>query len=78
MNRLEILKEVYGDCELSESALTHITAVINLVAKECITKIEQYQIPCGNSPAGELAADWTYDALLSIRDDIKDHFKLEG
>lgn len=74
MNRLEILKEVYGDCEWSESALTHVMKAIELTAKECINKIETYCIPMGNSAAGELACEWTYDALESIRDDIKEHF----
>ena len=37
----------------------------------CIDIIETYQIPVGNSPQGELAADWTYAALHQIRDEIK-------
>ena len=37
----------------------------------CIDIIETYQIPVGNSPQGELAADWTYAALHEIRDEIK-------
>ena len=77
MNRLEILKEVYGECEWSESALTHLMKVMELTAKECINKIEAYRIPVGNSAAGELACEWTYDALESIRDDIKEHFGVE-
>lgn len=77
MNRLEILKEVYGECEWSESALTHLMKVMDLTVKECIDKIETYRIPVGNSAAGELACEWTYDALESIRDDIKEHFGVE-
>lgn len=77
MNRLEILKEVYGECEWSESALTHLMKVMELTAKECINKIETYRIPVGNSAAGELACEWTYDALKEIRDDIKEHFGVE-
>lgn len=38
----------------------------------CIKVIEAYQIPVGNSPAGELACDWTYDALKHIRDEIRE------
>jgi hypothetical protein len=77
MNRLEILKEVYGECEWSESAMTHLMKVIDLTVRECIDKIETYRIPVGNSAAGELACEWTYDALKEIRDDIKEHFGVE-
>jgi hypothetical protein len=36
----------------------------------CIKIIEAHQIPVGNSPAGEMARDWTVDALKDIRDEI--------
>jgi hypothetical protein len=49
----------------------------NLVIQECIDKIETYRIPCGNSAAGEMACEWTYDALKDIRDDIKETFGIE-
>jgi hypothetical protein len=45
-----------------------------LIVKECIDKIETYEIYIGNSPLGELARDWTYGALVEIRDEIKKHF----
>jgi len=45
-----------------------------LIVKECIEKIETHRIPVGNSPAGELACEWTYDALKCVRDEIKEHF----
>ena len=48
-----------------------------LVVRECIDKIETYQISVGNSPAGEMACDWTYDALKEIRYDIKETFGLK-
>jgi hypothetical protein len=48
-----------------------------LIVRECIDKIETYRIPVGNSAAGELACEWTYDALKEIRDDIKEHFGVE-
>lgn len=48
-----------------------------LVVKECINKIETHRIPVGNSPAGEMACDWTYSALKEIRDEIKEHFGIE-
>ncbi len=47
-----------------------------LIIKECINKIETYQISVGNSAAGEMACDWTYDALKEIRTDIKETFGL--
>ena len=48
-----------------------------LIVRECIGKIETYQIPVGNSAAGEMAAEWTYEALREIRDDIKETFGVE-
>ena len=48
-----------------------------LIVEECVDKIETYRIPVGNSAAGELACEWTYDALKEIRDDIKEHFGVE-
>ena len=48
-----------------------------LIIQECLDRIESYKIPCGNSPAGELACEWTYDALKTIRDDIKETFGIE-
>lgn len=48
-----------------------------LIVRECINKIETYRIPVGNSAAGEMACEWTYDALKEIRDDIKEHFGVE-
>ena len=44
------------------------------IVKECLDKIETYRIPVGNSASGELACEWTYNALKEIRDDIKEHF----
>ena len=49
----------------------------NLVVNQCIDSIETYRIPCGNSAAGELACEWTYDALKDIRDEIKEKFEME-
>jgi hypothetical protein len=48
-----------------------------LIVRECIDKIETYRIPVGNSAAGEMACEWTYDALKEIRDEIKQHFGVE-
>ena len=48
-----------------------------LIVRECIDKIETYRIPVGNSAAGEMACEWTYDALKEIRDEIREHFGVE-
>ena len=37
----------------------------------CVGIIESYRIPVGNSRSGELACEWTYDALKEIRDEIR-------
>jgi len=37
----------------------------------CIKIIENYQIPVGNSSAGEIACEMTYAALRDIRDQIR-------
>jgi hypothetical protein len=39
---------------------------------KCVDIVETYRIPVGNSAAGEMACEWTYDALKQIRDDMKD------
>ena len=57
--------------KFSESELAKFA---ELIVKECIDKIETYRIPVGNSAAGEMACEWTYDALKEIRDEIKEHF----
>jgi hypothetical protein len=49
-----------------------------LIIQRCIDEIETYWIPVGNSAAGELACEWTYDALKNIRDNIKEHFGIES
>ena len=48
-----------------------------LIVQECIDKIETHRIPVGNSAAGEMACEWTYAALIEIRDEIKEHFGVE-
>lgn len=57
---------------LSENQLHYlITQAVEAEREACIKIIEAYQIPIGNSPAGEMARDWTYDALKEIRDAIR-------
>jgi hypothetical protein len=57
-----------------DTQVAFIETLVRLVAQDCIDKIETYRIPVGNSASGELACEWTYDALKEIRDDIKESF----
>ncbi len=43
----------------------------------CIKVIKAYQIPVGKSAAGEMARDWTVDALKYIRDEIRARGEIE-
>lgn len=62
---------IKGDFVISPEQLSKFaTFVRNAALKEAIKVIEEYRIPVGNSPAGELACDWTRNALADIRDDI--------
>lgn len=62
-------------CEM----LSHITDIESQLSKSvmaererCIRIIEAHQVPVGNSAAGEMAAEWTMDALREVRDAIRD------
>ena len=48
-----------------------------LIIKKCVNSIEQHKIPVGNSAAGELACEWTYNALKEIRDEINEKFDVK-
>lgn len=61
-----------------ETQVNFMEKFAELIVGECIDKIETYRIPVGNSRSGELACEWTYSALKEIRDDIKEHFGVEG
>jgi len=50
MNRLEIVKEVYGDCEWSASALMHIMRCMELAQEEVRKSIEQSLTDPENQP----------------------------
>ena len=68
-------KSNFGHMENGEVVYDHrLEKFAELIVKECIHKIEKYRIPVGNSAAGEMACEWTYDALKEIRDEIKKHF----
>lgn len=72
----ERIKQLVEQCGFSvtEKNGQQLYSLIELVVADCIDKIETYRIPVGNSAAGEMACEWTYDALKEIRDDIREHF----
>lgn len=39
--------------------------------ERCAAIVEAYQVPVGNSRAGEMACEWTMDALGEVRDAIR-------
>ena len=55
--------------------LVMLEAFAKLVAAKereaCVNVIETHRIPVGNSAAGEMACEWTYDALKEIRTAIR-------
>lgn len=52
--------------------LTRFAALVrNAALDETIKIIEEYRVPVGNSAAGELACEWTRDALEEIRDMLR-------
>jgi hypothetical protein len=52
--------------------LTRFAALVrNAALDEAIKIIEEYRFPVGNSAAGELACEWTRDALEEIRDELR-------
>ena len=73
----EMGSDLYGkqfDGCMSIQALEKFAA---LVVRDCIHEIENHQIPVGNSAAGEMACEWTYDALKEIRANIKETFGIK-
>ena len=43
---------------------------VEVERERCVMIIINHKIPVGNSPAGEMAAEWTLDALREVRDMI--------
>lgn len=63
---------LYQVAELTPGTLARFAALVrNAVLDEAIKIIEEYRIPVGNSAAGELACEWTRDALEEIRDMLR-------
>ena len=73
MNREQIIA-MARECGLygAHPAIERFAALIAAAERErCIEIIETYRIPVGNSAAGEMACEWTYEALEKIRDEIR-------
>jgi hypothetical protein len=73
----ELVAQAGTDTSGKWMSADHAEKFAELIVRECIDKIETYRIPVGNSASGELACEWTYDALKEIRDDIKQHFGVD-
>ena len=76
-NVAAMIKAVGTDTSGKWVSTDKLQDIVEKVTQVCIDKIETYRIPVGNSAAGEMACEWTYDALKEIRDDIKEHFGIE-
>ena len=48
-----------------------LRAAVRAERERFVRIIEAYQVPVGNSAAGEMAAEWTMEALREIRDAIR-------
>ena len=71
----ERIKELALECHSPYGNFDHEKFAI-LIVKDCIREIETYRVPVGNSAAGEMACEWTLDALKVIRDEIQVTFGL--
>lgn len=56
---------------LEEYVQRKVERAVKAEREACISIIESHRIPVGNSAAGEMACEWTYDALHEIRDAIR-------
>ena len=45
--------------------------VAKCVLEAAALVLSEHQIPVGNSAAGEMACEWTYEALKECRDEIR-------
>jgi hypothetical protein len=45
--------------------------MLSVEREACLDVIETHRIPVGNSSAGEMACEWTYDALKEISASIR-------
>jgi len=62
---------IHGRGRATTTSKYFATLVRNAALEEAIKVIEEYRMPVGNSAAGELACEWTRDALADVRDAIR-------
>ena len=71
---------VFGTFEgykTSHVSVEELEKFAELIVRNCVEIVEAQRVPVGNSPAGEMAAKWTMNALRDTRDEIKEHFGVE-
>ena len=68
----DVANDGNGDEYLGTTA--GIEKFAELIVRGCVEIVETQRVPVGNSPAGEMAAKWTMDALRECRDEIKEHW----
>lgn len=71
-------RDLYGKAAQPLYTADQLAAAVAAERERCIDIIELYRIPVGNSAAGEMACEWTYDALKTIRDAIRAGAKETG
>ena len=72
MTRDEVIKLVEDNGLTLHGDIEHFAELIAQHEREaCLGVIETHQIPVGNSAAGEMACEWTYDALKEIATTIR-------
>ena len=61
------------DCQkpLCVNRRREIAAAVEAEREAVLALIEAYKVPVGNSAAGEMACEWTMDALRDLRDAIR-------
>jgi hypothetical protein len=57
--------------ECDKPVCVAIRAAVAAEREACAQIVGMYQIPLGNSAAGEMACEWTYDALKEVYDAIR-------
>lgn len=74
----DILDGIYEDvvsggrylwCE--EQVIAYAAQEVAAERERCVRIVEAHRCPVGNSAAGEMAAEWTMEALREIRDAIR-------
>lgn len=74
MNRLEILQKVYGDRELSESALNRLMAVMEETVRECVNQTSDIQLIGVHSEDYEQGV---WEGIQMCQNQIRRHFNIK-